>query len=184
MLGCSAEQKQPMPIERDAYARAMVLVNHDWVLLEGEVASAQAQAVQHSRSGGWCQLSAIYHLHSRWDSVGSVGEMGKRGVTTAQALVSRFGHPPPKAPPRHADSIALPRSSEGANDDSLVRRVTCRNCDPGKSAEFSDMAEILQDVLMAQATVESEPGVRFLNKNVRSGGGLHSLECIHRCSER
>lgn len=176
LLGSSAEQWQPMPIESEMRARAMVLVNHGLLLLEGDVASSQAQADQQVRSGNWWPLSAIYHRHSRWDSVDSVGEMEQRGMTTAQALVSRFGRPPPEAPPRHADSIALPRSSEGAGDDSLARRVTCRNYDPGKSVAFSDMAAILQDVLMAQATVESEPGVRFLKKNVPSGGGLHPLE--------
>ncbi len=35
---------------------------------------------------------------------------------------------------------------------------------------------MLQNVLMAQALVETEPGVRFLKKNVPSAGGLHPLE--------
>ena len=35
---------------------------------------------------------------------------------------------------------------------------------------------MLQNVLMAQAQVETEPGVRFLKKNVPSAGSLHPLE--------
>lgn len=179
LLGCSAEQWQLLPPEGEARDRVMALVEMGLLLLEEDPPSLPAQADQRIREGNWWPLSALHHRHSRWDGVDSVGEMERRGAVTAQDLVHRFGRPPPEAPARQPGAISLPRLHGDAARSPLESRVTCRNFDSGRALPLETVAAMLQDVLMAHGVVESEPGVRFLKKNVPSGGGLHPLEaCV------
>lgn len=97
-------------------------------------------------------------------------------MVTAQDLVRQFGKPPSEAPARQLGAVALPRLESAMCDGLLKQRVTCRNYDLEQPLDLAVVAAMLQDVLMAQEVVESEPGVRFLKKNVPSGGGMHPLE--------
>jgi len=176
LFGCSAEKWQLLPPEGEARDRVMALVEMGLLLLEEDPPSSLAQADQRVRAGNWWPLSAIHHRHSRWDDIDSVGEMERRGVVTTRDLVHRHGPPPPEAPERWPNAISLPRLYGHAARNSLESRVTCRNFDTRRALPLEVVAAMLQDVLMAQGVVESEPGVRFLKKNVPSGGGLHPLE--------
>ncbi len=79
---------------------------------------------------------------------------------------------------RQAGAIPLPRAVPDAVAEMLAGRTTCRNYDPNRPLQLDMLAGMLQSVLMAQALVETEPGVRFLKKNVPSAGSLHPLEAF------
>lgn len=176
LLACSAEQWLPMPDDPSLRARVMALVGKGLLQLEEDQASTAWFADQSVRAGHWWPLSAIQHRHSRWAGIDSVDDMERRDMVTAKDLVRQFGAPPAEAPGRQPGAIALSRLPDELCDGQLKQRVTCRNFDLARPLAIGVLAATLQDVLMAQEIVESEPGVRFLKKNVPSGGGMHPLE--------
>lgn len=174
LLGCSAEAWQPLPADGQALADVMALVESGILLLEGDVSSPEACNDQRIRAAHWWPLSAIHHRHARWEGVDSAMEMERRKMVTARDLVRQLGVPPTEAPSGGSVAIALPRlDNDGAE---LQARVTCRNFDQDRALPLHVLAAMLQDVVMAQSVVESEPGIRFLKKNVPSAGGLHPIE--------
>ncbi|WP_246333603.1 putative peptide maturation dehydrogenase [Stenotrophomonas tumulicola] len=178
LLETSAEQWRLLP--EDTRARGLVqdlLAVGLLIVEEGEPAQPR-QSDQRVRDGHWWALSAIHHRHSRWAGVDSASDMVKNHLVTAQDLVQQLGKPPAEAPDRQAGAIALPRAMPDAVAELLAGRTTCRNFDPDRPLPLDVLAGMLQHVLMAQAQVETEPGVRFLKKNVPSAGSLHPLEAF------
>ncbi len=176
LLQCSAEQWQPLPSEPEARARVLSLLEQG-LLVSDDPAHAQARAAEQLvRDSHWWPLSALHYQHSRWDGVDSLGDMERNQLVTAQDLVRSFGDPPPEAPPRLVGARALPRHDDDPMQARLQARATCRNFDRTRPLPLPLLARLLQQVLMAQAEVETDPGVRFLKKNVPSAGGLHPLE--------
>lgn len=176
LLQCSAEQWQPLPAEPQARQRVLALLEQG-LLVSDDPAHAEAAAVeQQVRDSQWWPLSALHYQHSRWDGVDSVGDMERSQLTTAQDLVRSFGPPPAEAPVRRPGARSLPRCDEDPMQAQLQARATCRNFDAARAVPLPMLARLLQQVLMAQAQVETEPGVRFLKKNIPSAGSLHPLE--------
>lgn len=176
LLQCSAEQWQPLPTEPQARQRVLALLEQG-LLVSDDPAHAKAAAVeQQVRDSQWWPLSALHYQHSRWDGVDSVGDMQRSQLMTAQDLVRSFGAPPAEAPARRPGARPLPRCDDDPMQAQLQARATCRNFDAARALPLPLLARLLQQVLMAQAQVETEPGVRFLKKNVPSAGSLHPLE--------
>lgn len=176
LLQCSAEQWQPLPAEPQARQRVLALLEQG-LLVSDDPAHAGAAAVeQQVRDSQWWPLSALHYQHSRWDGVDSVGDMERSQLMTAQDLVRSFGPPPAEAPARRSDARPLPRCDDDPMQAQLQARATCRNFDDARAVPLPMLARLLQQVLMAQAHVETEPGVRFLKKNIPSAGSLHPLE--------
>lgn len=176
LLQTSAEQWQPIPEDPRRLAQVVELLESGLLISEHGAPEAPRRADQHVRDGHWWTLSAIHHRHSRWADVDSAGDMEKHRMVTAQDLVQQLGRPPAEAPDRQQGAIALPTSGPDAVAELLAGRATCRNYDLERALPLTMLASMLQHVLMAQAQVETEPGVRFLKKNVPSAGSLHPLE--------
>lgn len=178
LLQSSAEQWQVLPEEPEVRAVVLLLIDAGLLITEGNDPVASRDADQRVRDGHWWALSAIHHRHSRWSGVDSAGEMEKNRLVTAQDLVQQLGKPPAEAPSRMPGALALARAAPDAVADLLAKRATCRNYDPDRPLPLGMLAGMLQHVLMAQAQVETEPGVRFLKKNIPSAGSLHPLEAF------
>ncbi len=176
LLQSSAEQWQAFPEEPEELALVLGLRDVGLLITERGEPVVTRQADQRVRDGHWWALSAIHHRHSRWSGVDSAGEMEKNRLVTAQDLVQQLGKPPAEAPARVSGAIALPRPAPDAVAELLAGRTTCRNYARDRPVPLAMLAGMLQNVLMAQALVETEPGVRFLKKNVPSAGSLHPLE--------
>lgn len=176
LINCSAQTWQP--VEDDAVDRDAILslIERGLLVSDHPAHAAYARADAVVREGHWWPLSSVYHRHARWTGVDSVSEMERNHMVTAQDLVRRLGPPPPEAQPRHPGAVALPRADEDALDSLLPLRTTCRNYDQARTVPLSLLAAMLEQVLMAQAEVQPEPGVRFLKKNVPSAGSLHPME--------
>lgn len=178
LLESSAEQWRAIPDEPDQLRVVMELISAGLLIVEEGEPEAPRLADQRVRDTHWWPLSAIHYRHSRWAGVDSAGEMESNRLVTAQDLVQQLGKPPEEAPPRVAGAIALPRTAPGDLAAMLAGRATCRNYDLNRSLPLGMLSEMLQSVLMAQAHVETEPGVRFLKKNVPSAGSMHPLEAF------
>jgi len=176
LLQCSAEQWQPLPLEPDARQRVLALLEQGLLVSDDPAYATAAAAEQQVRDSQWWPLSALHYQHSRWDGVDSVGDMERSQLTTAQDLVSNFGPPPAEAPIRRPGAQPLPRCDDDPTQAQLQARATCRNFDGTRALPLPMLARLLQQVLMAQAHVETEPGVRFLKKNIPTAGSLHPLE--------
>lgn len=176
LLQTSAEQWQPLPEDTTARDAVLALVEAGLLIVESGEPAAPRDADCRLRQGHWWALSAIHHRHSRWSGVDSAGEMERNRMVTAQDLVKQLGKPPAEAPDRLPDAVALPRTTPDAVEQILALRATCRNYDAARPLPTTLLAGMLQHVLMAQSQVETEPGVRFLKKNVPSAGSLHPLE--------
>lgn len=176
LLASSAEAWTPLP--EDAVPRALILdlISMGLLVVEEGQPSAWREADQQVRDGNWWPLSAIAHRHSRWHDVDSAADMAQNRLVSAQDLVQRLGKPPAETLARHEHTIALPVVAQGAAEVLLGQRATCRNFDAARVLPLELLAGMLQQVFMAQAVVETEPGVRFLKKNVPSAGGLHPYE--------
>ena len=176
LLQCSAEQWQPLPSDPQARADVLTLLELG-LLVSDDPAHAQALAIeQQVRDSHWWPLSALHYQQSCWDEVDSVQDMEQHQLVTARDLVRSYGSPPPEAPPRIHGAQALPCYEDDPMQPQLQARATCRNFDTGRALPLPLLARVLQQVLMAQAEVETDPGVRFLKKNVPSAGSLHPLE--------
>lgn len=178
LLQSSAEQWEVIPEEPGLRALAIELIDAGLLVAEAGRPAEPREADQRVRDGHWWVLSAIHHRHSRWTGVDSASEMEKNRLVTAQDLVQRLGKPPAEAPAREANAIALPRCAPDTVAQLLAGRSTCRNFDLGRPLPLGMLAGMLQHVLMAQAQVETEPGVMFLKKNVPSAGSLHPIEAF------
>lgn len=176
LLQCSAEQWQPLPTEPQARQRVLALLEQGLLVSDDPAHAKAAAAEQQVRDSQWWPLSALHYQHSRWDGVDSVGDMQRSQLMTAQDLVRSFGAPPAEAPARRPGARPLPRCDDDPMQAQLQARATCRNFDAARALPLPLLARLLQQVLMAQAQVETEPGVRFLKKNVPSAGSLHPLE--------
>lgn len=176
LLGCSPEIWRPVPVQPDQKAMVMGLAEQGLLLLDADAESAIAAADQRVRSVPWWPLSAIHHRHSRWDGVDSALEMERNRLVTSDDLVGKLGKPPAEAALRHPDAVSLERTANPAALEIMWQRATCRNYDKARMLPLGMLAAMLEQVLMAQAVVETEPGVRFLKKNVPSAGSLHPTE--------
>lgn len=176
LLQCSAEQWQPLPAEPQERRRALALLEQGLLVSDDPAHAEAAAAEQQVRDSQWWPLSALHYQHSRWDGVDSVGDMQRSQLMTAQDLVRSFGPPPAETPARLSDARPLPRCDDDPMQAQLQARATCRNFDDTRAVPLPMLARLLQQVLMAQAQVETEPGVRFLKKNIPSAGSLHPLE--------
>lgn len=176
LLTCSADTWQPLPDDPHRAEQVGRLIERGLLISEGAVGSVEAEADQTLRSSNWWPLAAVFHRQSRWAGVDSVSEMEKNQMITARDLVRQLGVPPSEASARHPDVIPLPRDNAGELDECLLRRTTCRNFELTRPLPLSTVAGMLEHVLMARSSVEPEPGVRFLKKNVPSAGGLHPIE--------
>lgn len=176
LMNCSAQLWQP--VEDDAADRDVILslIERGLLVSDDPAHAAHARADAVVREGHWWPLSSVYHRHARWTGVDSVSEMERNHMVTAQDMVRRLGPPPPEAEPRQPGAVVLPRAAEDALDGLLPLRTTCRNYDQARTVPLPLLAATLQQVLMAQADVQPEPGVRFLKKNVPSAGSLHPME--------
>lgn len=178
LLQTSAQRWELLSEDTQARELILELLAAGLLIVEEGEPAAPRQADQRVRDGHWWALSAIHHRHSRWAGVDSAGDMEKNRLVTAQDLVQQLGKPPAEAPVRQAGAIPLPRAVPDAVAEMLAGRTTCRNYDPNRPLQLDMLAGMLQSVLMAQALVETEPGVRFLKKNVPSAGSLHPLEAF------
>lgn len=178
LLQSSAEHWQPVPEEADARQLVLELIDAGLLIPDTGGPDEHRQADQRVRDGHWWALSAVHHRHSRWSGVDSAGEMEKNRLVTAQDLVQQLGKPPAEAPSRTANAVALPRAAPDAIGQLLAGRATCRNYAQERPLPLAMLAGMLQNVMMAQGQVETEPGVRFLKKNVPSAGSLHPLEAF------
>lgn len=178
LLQTSAEQWQNLPDDGERRATIAGLIERGLLIVDTGEPAAPRQSDQRVREGHWWALSAIHHRHSRWTGVDSASEMEQNRMVTAQDLVQQLGRPPDEAPARQPDAISLPLVGSDAAGQLLARRATCRNFDSARPLPLETLAGMLQQVLMAQAQVETEPGVRFLKKNVPSAGSLHPLEAF------
>ncbi|QBR42691.1 putative peptide maturation dehydrogenase [Stenotrophomonas indicatrix] len=176
LLQCSAEQWQPLPAEPKARQRVLALLEQGLLVSDDPVHAEAAAVEQQVRDSQWWPLSALHYQHSRWDGVDSVGDMERSQLMTAQDLVRSFGPPPAEAPVRRPGARSLPRCDEDPMQAQLQARATCRNFDAARAVPLPMLARLMQQVLMAQAQVETEPGVRFLKKNIPSAGSLHPVE--------
>lgn len=176
LLQCSAEQWQPLPQEPEARQRVLALLEQGLLVSDDPAHAAAAAVEQQVRDSQWWPLSALHYQHSRWDGVDSLGDMERSQLVTAQDLVRSFGPPPAEAPARLPGAWPLPRCDDDPMQAQLQMRATCRNYDSARPLPLPMLARLLQQVLMAQAQVETGPGVRFLKKNVPSAGSLHPLE--------
>mgnify|MGYP003742242033 CR=1 FL=1 len=176
LLACNGETWQPLPDAPQPRARVLDLIEQGLLIARTGEPAHYRDADERVRQGHWWALSAIHHRHSRWAEVDGAGEMIEKQLVTAADLVRALGPPPPEAPPRQAGAIALPVAAGGQEDAVLARRVTCRNYDVSRALPLGALAHILHQVLKAQAVVETAPGVRFLKKNVPSGGSLHPIQ--------
>lgn len=169
---------QSVPEEESSRRQVLGLLDRG-LLVSDDPAHADHHASDgRVRSAHWWPLSAIHYRHSRWSATDSVAEMEDRQMVTAQDLVRQLGPPPPAWPPRAAGAISLPLRPAAPPDILLQERATCRNYDAARSLPLQTVSDVLQQVLMAQATVETEPGVHFLKKNVPSAGSMHPLEAF------
>lgn len=178
LLQTSSEQWQTVPEDQEARELIEGLLAVGLLIAEEGMPQEPRSADQRVRDGHWWALSAIHHRHSRWAGVDSASDMEKNRLVTAQDLVQQLGKPPAEAPERQVGAIALPRAVPDAVAELLAGRSTCRNYDAARPLPLEMLARMLQHVLMAQALVETEPGVRFLKKNVPSAGSLHPLEAF------
>lgn len=178
LLECSAEQWQNVPDDAQSRERVLALLRKGLLVSDDPAHEIAFLADQQVRENHWWPLSALHYQQSRWQDVDSLGDMERAQLVTAQDLVRSYGPPPPEAPPRQVGAVALPRDDEDPMQPLLQSRVTCRNYAPDRALPLPLLARLLQQVLMAQSLVETEPGVRFLKKNVPSAGGLHPLEAF------
>lgn len=176
LLACSAEQWQRLPEATDARGRVLSLLQKGLLVSDDPAYADVCAAEKRLRDSQWWPLSALHYQHSRWDGVDSVGDMQRSQLVTAQDLVRSFGPPPTETPARRPGAQPLPRCDDDPMQAQLQARTTCRNYDSARPVPLPMLALLLQQVLMAQAQVETGPGVRFLKKNVPSAGSLHPLE--------
>ncbi|HEL3258108.1 MULTISPECIES: putative peptide maturation dehydrogenase [Stenotrophomonas] len=176
LLACSAEQWQPLPEAADARGRVLSLLQQGLLVSDDPAHAKACAAEQRLRDSHWWPLSAVHYQQSCWDEVDSVQDMEQHQLVTARDLVRSYGSPPPEAPPRIHGAQALPCYEDDPMQSQLQARATCRNFDSARALPLPLLARVLQQVLMAQAEVETDPGVRFLKKNVPSAGSLHPLE--------
>ena len=126
----------------------------------------------------WWAPAALMHRFGRWQGMDSVAAMEANGLTTARELCEKLGSPPPEVSARvpAQQRLALARVPEDEFDRLLGRRATCRNFDIGRALPLPLLAQLLQRVFAAQATVAVQDDAVFLKKNAPSGGGLHATE--------
>ncbi|PTA72045.1 MULTISPECIES: putative peptide maturation dehydrogenase [unclassified Stenotrophomonas] len=176
LLACSAERWQSLPQAPEARSRVLALLQQGLLVSDDPAHAEVFAAEQELRDSHWWPLSALHYQQSCWDGVDSVQDMEQHQLVTARDLVRSFGNPPPEAPPRLPGAVPLPRCQDDPLQPLLQARATCRNFDRARALPLPLLARVLQQVLMAQAQVETDPGVRFLKKNVPSAGSLHPLE--------
>lgn len=176
LLACSAEHWQPMPEDVACRRRVLALLQQGLLVSDDPAHAEACAAEQRVRDSHWWPLSALHYQQSCWDGVDSSADMQRQQLVTARDLVRSFGNPPPEAPSRQPGALALPRCDDDPMQELLQARATCRNFDATRPLPLPLLARLLQQVLMAQAQVETDPDVRFLKKNVPSAGSLHPLE--------
>lgn len=176
LLSCSTETWQELPTLAAHREQVMRLVGEGVLVSDAAEYASSAAADATIRTSHWWPMGALFHRQSRWSGVDSVSEMERNQMITAQDLVRQLGVPPEETLPRGADAVALPRSDDSETAWLLSHRTTCRNFDTSRKLPLETLARMLGEVLLANAYVDPEPGVRFLKKNVPSAGGLHPIE--------
>jgi putative peptide maturation dehydrogenase len=147
-------------------------------LLIGDTPQYAAQRARDDtlRDTHWRPLSALAHTFGRWRGV--VEETGME-APSFQALLDRFGEPPPPTLDIHPEqAIALPAPASGRMDEQLLQRYTGRNYDLHASVPLEVVARLLQRTFGAQEVRQVGPHSEVLKKTSPSGGGLHPIEAF------
>ncbi len=176
LFSCSPGIWQDMPGQEAQQVLVQSLLALGLLFLEDTAMGQAWEADARLREVPWWPLAAIHHRHARWHDVDSALEMRRNQMVTADDLVRKLGKPPLEALPRQHNAYRLHTVEDDPAALALSRRTTCRNFDPARPLSLALVSLLLQQVLMAQGQVETEPGVRFLKKNVPSAGGLHPVE--------
>jgi putative peptide maturation dehydrogenase len=138
-------------------------------------------AVQHERdemlrANYWRPLSALAHTFGRWRGV---TEQAGMEAPTFQALLDRFGEPPPPTLDLNpTQALKLPPVAEGPLDPHLLNRYTGRNYDLNASVPLDVVARLLQRTFGAQEVRQVGPHADVLKKTSPSGGALHPVEAF------
>lgn len=128
------------------------------------------------RATHWRPLSALAHTFGRWRGV--TEETGME-APTFQALLERYGEPPPPTfDLGEGEAVKLPGAAAGPMDEQLLRRYTGRNYDPQGSVSLEVAARLLQRTFGAQEVRQVGPHSSVLKKTSPSGGGLHPIEAF------
>jgi putative peptide maturation dehydrogenase len=127
---------------------------------------------------GWHPLSALGHLHTRWDAVDCGASVRHGGFDGVGAMLAAMGPaPPPSAEPIGCgNDLSLPVPATDDFDGQLRQRRTCRNFDAVASLPLAEVARLLHRVLGAQGEHQLDDGLRLLQKNAPSAGALHPTE--------
>ena len=133
-------------------------------VVEGEAAIADTQ---------WSELAAVYHAHTRWQGVDSLGAEEASPVQS----VARIAKVP--AFFRRTDALrrlpmALPRL-EGPFFEALLARRTTRSFRSDEPLPRDALETVLYAVFGAQGFKESG-GVSAIKRTSPSGGALHPIE--------
>jgi putative peptide maturation dehydrogenase len=130
------------------------------------------------RDTHWRAIDAIVHRFSRWQKVDTVDAQRRFAEETDQTFLERLGPAPPLIREWTSKDrrLSLPRSTDGALDALLSRRVTCRNYDTSRALSAADFGQILFATFGARAVDEYAPDVFLLKRGVPSAGGLHPTE--------
>ncbi|MYM34562.1 putative peptide maturation dehydrogenase [Duganella sp. FT50W] len=138
--------------------------------------AAQRERDETLRAAHWRPLSALAHTFGRWRGV--TEETGME-APTFQALLERYGEPPPPTfDLGEGEAVKLPGATGGPMDAQLLRRYTGRNYDPQGSVSLDVAARLLQRTFGAQEVRQVGPHASVLKKTSPSGGGLHPIEAF------
>ena len=131
------------------------------MLSEGLLIGDDESSLVHAERDGavrathWWGPSLLMHRFSRWQGLDSVAAMEANGMTSAKEMREKLGPPPPEVGERASSSrrLPLPQAAEDAFDALLARRTTCRNFDTARPLPLPLLAQLLQRVFAARATV-------------------------------
>lgn len=136
--------------------------------------AAQRERDDTLRNTYWRPLSALAHTFGRWRGV--TEETGME-APSFQALLERYGEPPPPTLDLAADAaVKLPAAAGGRMDEQLLQRYTGRNFDLEASVPLDVAARLLHRTFGAQEVRQVGPHSSVLKKTSPSGGGLHPVE--------
>jgi putative peptide maturation dehydrogenase len=129
------------------------------------------------RGSNWRGPSAVLHRHTRWRGIDTLEAERRFADETDCKFLDRLGPPQPLVRERAAAAqrIALTPADDGALEDLVGTRVTCRNFDPGRPIAAKDFATILFRTFGARAQ-SNEPGIDVMKRACPSAGGLHPTE--------
>ena len=194
-----------LPISADELQLVMTLPAETW--LECEASKADARMLELARRGivlsdpcaegwehlatgeqtleqaHWLDVAAVYHAHTRWQSVqgGDVLVAGDAGHQreNLEALLRAHGDPPPhfveRADAHGRVALRAPVLS-GEFFDTLMDRRTTRAFRTDEPLPRSALEQMLYAVFGTHGIKHFAPGVAAIKRTSPSGGGLHPIE--------